>query len=157
MRPKHGGMTKYVVDANVFIHGSSRNLPFEEIVTVPAVTAELESVEARNRFESQDVTIQEPSRSSVATVKDVGDELGVGLSETDTELVALAYEIDAVLVTDDYAMQNIAGRLDVETRTFLQDGIEDVKKWKTVCTNCGEDVDGERCSVCGAETKKVPT
>lgn len=149
-------MSQHVVDANVFIHGSSRNLPFEEIVTVPAVTAELESAAAVNRFESQDVEVREPSDSSVAAVDDAIDELGVDLSRTDTELVALAYELDAVLVTDDYAMQNVAERLDVDVATFLQDGIGEVKEWKTVCTRCGRDVDGERCSVCGGESKKVP-
>ena len=44
-----------------------------------------------------------------------------GISETDLRLVALAYK-GAVLVTDDYRMQNLSERLEMEWRGVVLEG-----------------------------------
>jgi len=44
------------------------------------------------------------------------------LSDTDTRLIATALELSATLVTDDYAMQNVAERLDISVKRLHATG-----------------------------------
>ncbi len=78
------------------------------------------------------------------------------LSETDTRLIAAAFELDATLVTDDYAMQNVAERLNVGVEVIAQDGIAEQRTWKFQCQGCGRefDEDKERCPICGMELSR---
>lgn len=149
-------MPAHVIDANVIIHGSSMDLDFEAMMTVPAVTAELDSTESRRRFDTMDIDIREPTGGARERVEDAVEQTGVEVSGTDQDLVALALAQDAVLVTDDYDMQTLAAELGVACEEFLKDGIEDAITWKTVCENCGRDVDGQRCPVCGTGVRRVP-
>lgn len=148
-------MPVHIIDANVLIHGSERELPFDRMLTVPSVTDELESFRAQQRFESDDIQIREPEQARINTVTDRADDIGADLSQTDIELLALALQEDGILVTDDYEMQNLAEHLDIQTKTFLKDGINTAEEWTEVCTNCGREVDGPTCPVCGAETRKT--
>lgn len=149
-------MTAHVIDANVIIHGASMDLDFEDMMTVPGVTAELSSRQARRRFDTMDIDIREPTGEARDRVEEAVERTGVEVSGTDRDLVALALAQDAVLVTDDYGMQTLAEELDIACEGFLKDGIEDSITWKTVCENCGRDVDGERCPVCGTGVRRVP-
>lgn len=81
------------------------------------------------------------------------------LSETDIALLALAGEKEAVLVTDDYAMQNVASSMGVQARAFAQEGIDEEFAWEWYCPGCGEHV-GKRkgeCPVCATELKRRPS
>ena len=147
-------MTEHVVDANIFIHGSSRSIPFENLVTVPEVTAELESIEARNRFENEDVEIFEPSEESVNDVRNQVGNIGSEVSGTDIKLLALAKERNGVLVTDDYHMQNLAERTGINWKGFMKEGIKSSFEWVRVCKSCGREVESKKCPYCGSETEK---
>lgn len=149
-------MAEHVIDANVFIHGSARELPFEEPVTVPAVTAELESREARTRFDVERVDVYAPSDAAVDRVRDTADDVGEELSEADVQVVALALDRDAVVVSDDYGVQNVARTLGVDVAAFRQEEIDDTVTWERVCRSCGAAVSGEQCQRCGGEAKRVP-
>lgn len=156
--------TTYVLDANVFIHGSSRELSrlFPEIVTVPAVTAELESRESGRRLDVEDVTVLEPSDTAIKKVKDAAQGLGEDLSATDRQVVALALEHDATVVSDDYGVQNVAEALDVNYVGFRKDEISEQITWMYRCSGCGntfdvEDIgDTRTCPECGGTVEKVP-
>ncbi|MDY6779077.1 MAG: DNA-binding protein, partial [Halobacteria archaeon] len=77
------------------------------------------------------------------------------ITETDLRLIAAALELGATLVTDDYAMQNVAERLDVEVEMIAQEGIDEERDWKFQCQGCGRVFDEEkRCPVCGSETAR---
>ncbi len=154
--PNVGVMPVHVIDANVIIHGAGMELDFEEMMTVPGVTAELSSTKARRRFDTMDVDIREPAEEDRERVEAAVERTGVDVSGTDVALVALALGQDAMLVTDDYAIQTLAEELDVSCEGFLKEGIEDSIAWKTVCENCGRDVEGKRCPVCGMGVRKVP-
>lgn len=81
------------------------------------------------------------------------------LSRTDIRLLATAFELDAVLVTDDYAMQNVAEKLDIAVDVIAQDGIDERRDWKFQCQGCGRVFDDnlDRCEICGSElTRKRP-
>ncbi|MDY6774439.1 MAG: PIN domain-containing protein, partial [Candidatus Nanohaloarchaea archaeon] len=95
-------MTEHVLDANVFIHYTGLNLGFEKAVTVPAVEEELESEEARKRYELSGVDIYRPGEEELERVREKAEELGEELSEADVQVLALARERGSPVVTDDY-------------------------------------------------------
>lgn len=145
-----------VPDSSFFIERRSSD---EDAVTLPEVRDELEDT-SRFRFDAatgKGMRLETPSDESVRAVRNTAEETGDAsvLSETDVRLVALAYEEDATLVTDDYAMQNVASRLDVETRGAGKDEIEEERDWRYQCVGCGRVYDEKkRCEVCGSETTR---
>ncbi len=145
----------HVLDANVFIHAPSPPR-FGDAVTVPAVVEELESSDAQLNYGLEDVDVYSPGEEAVEEIREKAGEMGEDLSAADVQLLALALERDAVVVTDDYGVQNLASRLDIRYEPFLREGIEEEIEWMKVCEDCGEEVDGERCPVCGGDTRKVP-
>jgi len=148
-------MTKHVIDANVLIHGSGVELPFTDMITVPEVTKELESAAAQTRFEAHEIELREPEDRYVEQVEEQAGKMGQEFSEVDTRLLALALQLDAVLVTDDYGMQNVAAELSVSYEGFLKEEIEGSQEWEKVCSRCGKVVEGDRCRRCGGEAMKV--
>lgn len=145
-----------VPDSSFFIEDRS---PDEKAVTLPEVRDELQD-SSRFRFDAatgQGMRLETPSDEAVRTVRKAADETGDAsvLSETDVRLVALAHEEKAVLVTDDYAMQNVASHLGIETRGAGKDEIEEERDWRYQCAGCGRVYDEQkRCEVCGAETTR---
>ena len=58
------------------------------------------------------------------------------MSETDLALVSLALERSALLITDDYRMQNVATILDIEWQGVSEVGIGQVWAWTLICSGC---------------------
>jgi UPF0271 protein len=74
------------------------------------------------------------------------------LSPVDVEVLALALELSATVVTDDYSIQNLATVLGVRYLPVGMKGITKVVRWNYICTGCGK-VFRERhpeCPVCGS-------
>lgn len=146
-----------VLDASAFV----RDRTYEgDLATVPAVREELAD-DAVYRFEAMEgagMRVHVPSEERVARVREAarrtGDE-GV-LSDPDRRLLAAALELDATLVTDDYAIQNVADALDLAVETIERDGITERRDWRFQCRGCGREFDDDpnRCPVCGAETTR---
>lgn len=149
-------MTSHILDANVIIHGTEIELPFEKMVTVPEVTQEIKSDRAKQTFDIHKIKIQEPEESKVEEVKEKAKKIGLKVSKTDEKLIALAKELGGTLVTDDYEMQNIAEKLELPYKTFLKEGIKESKEWERVCKRCKHRTDKEVCEKCGGETKLAP-
>jgi UPF0271 protein len=145
-----------VPDSSFFIERRSSD---EDAVTLPEVRDELEDT-SRFRFDAatgKGMRLETPSDETVRRVRNAAEETGdvSVLSETDVHLVALAYEEEATLVTDDYAMQNVASRLGVETRGAGKEEIEEERDWHYQCAGCGRVYDEKkRCEVCGSETTR---
>jgi len=74
---------------------------------------------------------------AVVAAKQSGDISGI--SETDLALVSLALERSALLITDDYRMQNIASALNVEWKGVSEAGISEVWSWVLICSGCGNE------------------
>jgi UPF0271 protein len=106
--------------------------------------------------------IQIPNEAVVERVRAAADDTGDAdvLSGTDVRLVAAAFELDATLVTDDYAMQNVAEHMNVSVEVIAQDGIAEQRDWRFQCQGCGREFDEnkDRCPICGSElTRKNPS
>jgi len=149
-----------ILDTSAFIHEYHTDEP---TASVPQVHDELTGEHAF-RFDAEEgagMHIHIPSAQTVDKVGRAAAETGdkAELSETDIVLIAAAFELDGTLVTDDYAMQNVADRLNVTVQVIAQDGITEQRNWVFQCIGCGTTVEEklDRCRICGSDlTRKNP-
>jgi UPF0271 protein len=143
----------HVLDASAFIHEYHTS---EQMASIPMVQEELEDEHAYrfDAMEGSGMHIHIPDGETVERVERAAGKTGDGeeLSETDIRLLAAAFELDGTLVTDDYAMQNVAEKLDVATEVIAREGIEEARDWLFQCQGCGREFEenADRCRVCGS-------
>ncbi len=72
------------------------------------------------------------------------------LSKADISALALSYQIDAILITDDFAVSNLAKNLKLKVQPIMTNGIRDIGKWIHYCSGCKmEFTVNEFCPNCG--------
>ncbi|MFA4877968.1 MAG: nucleotide-binding protein [Methanoregula sp.] len=147
---------KAVLDASVFFS----EIPLVgELYTTPSVCDELLDIRAKGNFEklcAGGLRVVSPGPESMTAVRlaaKTSRDSGV-ISKTDEELLALTLELGATLYTDDFAIQNVAGVMNLETHPILQRKARKVR-WKYRCSGCGKYYghDGD-CPICGALIKR---
>jgi UPF0271 protein len=151
----------YVLDASAFINEYHTDEP---ISTIPMVREELED-ESAYRFDAMEgsgMHIHIPEDETVDRIRRAAGETGdlAELSETDIRLLAASFELDARLVTDDYAMQNVADKLEVSVEVIDREGIAEQRDWRFQCAGCGREFDEnhDRCPICGSSlSRKNPS
>ncbi len=151
----------HVLDSSAFIHEYHTT---EQTASVPLVREELEDESAYryDAMEGSGMHIHIPTDETIDTVRRAADELGdlEELSRTDVRLIATAFELDGTLVTDDYAMQNVAEKLNVTVEVIAREGISEQRRWTFQCQGCGREFDEQRdrCEICGSPlSRKNPT
>ncbi|MDD1771729.1 MAG: nucleic acid-binding protein [Methanomassiliicoccales archaeon] len=89
-------------------------------------------------------------RKVMQAAKGTGD--SARLSPVDVEVLALALELEAVIITDDYSIQNLATVLKVAYRPSGMKGITKVIRWNYLCSGCGKVFKEQHpdCPVCGS-------
>ena len=146
----------YVIDTSGFI----AQVEFRDgtTVTVPAVVDEIMDSTSRLRFdllkdaglrvELPDGACLEKVRSTAITTGDASV-----LSVTDVDILAKALEMKSgygvILVTDDYAIQNVAANLGIEYMTAATSGIRKKVVWELKCTGCGNVVESGKAMKSG--------
>ena len=146
----------YVLDSSVFIEEYEVD---GEVATVPGVREELEGA-SQYRFDAMEgsgMRVEIPSSNVRDEIERIARETGdfEELSRTDRYLLGVALELDGELLTDDYAMQNVAESADIDVKVIAKDGIEEEREWKFQCQGCGRVYDEKvRCQVCGSETTR---
>jgi len=148
-----------VLDTSAFIHEYTTD---DTVVSVPgsARRAHRRGSAPFDAMEGSGMTIHVPGPEvldNVRALRGSGD--AAELSDTDTRLIATALELSATLVTDDYAMQNVAERLDISVEAIARDGITEEREWRFQCVGCNRtfDENKERCPICGSDlTRKNP-
>ncbi|RLG28745.1 hypothetical protein DRO03_09115 [Methanosarcinales archaeon] len=154
-------MPVYVADSSVFILGMP--LPSRvrnRIITTPEVVSELVDIKSKMAFEAallSGVEVEPPLANLITEVRSHAGRTGdiERLSDTDIGILAKALEHGGILCTDDYAIQNVAESLGIETEPILQDGIKETFEWGRRCKGCGRRFEGDVriCPICGSETK----
>ncbi|NJE07920.1 hypothetical protein E3E31_05190 [Thermococcus sp. M39] len=150
----------FVIDAAIFIQGID-----VEGYTTPKVVEEVKDPESKLFLESLisagKVRVLMPSKESIEIIRKKALETGEldELSETDIQVLALAYELKAILFTDDYNLQNIARTLGIKFKT-LKKGIRKVIHWRYVCIGCGKKFERYPkegiCPDCGSPVRLLP-
>jgi UPF0271 protein len=146
-----------ILDSSAFINEYHTD---ERVATIPLVREELED-ESAYRFDAMEgsgMHLHIPDEETVERIERAARETGdlAELSRTDIRLVAAAFELDGRLVTDDYAMQNVAEKLEVPVEVIARDSISEQREWKFQCQGCGREFDDkhDRCPVCGSELSR---
>jgi len=150
---------KIVLDASAVLSGVT--IPCtDELLMPPLVEAELGHAWARRKLEYLKevcLRVQEPSRASVEAIKakcrETGDD--ARLSEADIQVLALAREAGATILTDDYSIQNIAMSQGIPFRPVSQKGIGAVFVWRYRCAGCKKFFETalKECPICGSEVR----
>jgi UPF0271 protein len=161
-----------VLDTSAFLAGFDPFSVNEDQVTVPSVEEEIRTnsiiwVRFKTAAESGRIRITKPTEEcwnkAKASAKKVGD--AFYLSETDTQLLALALEFKAAgcnpqIVTDDYSIQNVATQMGIEFASLATFGIRRLLEWIRYCPACHKeypaDYSSTKCEVCGTELKRKP-
>lgn len=143
-----------VLDASALLTG--RQFP-GDLVTVAGVLREVRRHGLTPPLEAileTQVRVLQPAAEAQARVRAAGQATGDAprLSPTDCELLALALELGATLVTDDYSIQNLCRTLAISYEPVLLPGIREAWRWSYRCTGCGRtwpEWHGE-CPTCGS-------
>lgn len=102
--------------------------------------------------------VLEPRGEDLEDVRKASRETGddAYLSPTDVDVLALALQLEATVVTDDYSIQNVASRLGLKYRTAILPGIRENVGWSFRCTGCGRYWRGakDHCPVCGSTVRR---
>jgi len=159
------------LDTSAFLAGFD---PFSvgiEQVTVSNVEEEIRTnsmtwVRFKAATESGKILIKRPLEEAVRQVEACAIQVGDSffLSETDKQVLALALELktsgNPQIVTDDYSIQNVAKRLEIEFTSLATLGIRRVLEWIRYCPACHREYPANRvsieCDVCGTELKRKP-
>lgn len=147
---------KLVLDSSVFFSGIEVS---GELYTTPLVVSELKDLRSKTRLgllEESGLRVIRPRKEAYLNVKEAATRWGEGdvLSGTDCEVLALAVELDAGILTDDYAVQNVAGRLGLPVIPLVRKGTRGFR-WRFRCPGCGKYAEGPgECPVCGTRIKR---
>lgn len=147
---------KFALDATAFYQGFhmhsnstciTTGLVFEEISHIQEKFSVLESL-----ISSKRIMIFEPNEKTLKMIRSLITQIGeTRLSDADISIIALAKEFNATLVTDDFAICNLAKTLSIELLNLGTKGIKDTRKWIKFCKSCGKAYPPTQmvCSLCG--------
>ncbi len=90
---------------------------------------------AENAIKTKTLKVKEPEEKALKKAKEICEETGTKLQKADIEILALAIElkekkIKAIVMTDDYSLQNTLKTASIEYETIAQTGIKKTKKFK---------------------------
>lgn len=108
-------------------------------------------------FISEGLRILEPSSDSIERVKEGMKQSGDAqvLSLTDLGILSLGLDTGGIVVTDDFALQNVAHHLNIPIMPIRQRRAQ-ARTWRYRCSGCGRyGKDLGSCSVCGSPMKRT--
>jgi endoribonuclease Nob1 len=157
----------FIIDTSAILSGKPITIHDAALVTSPGVSQELNPGGRDFRIfellKETGLTIHAPSKEAIQSVRATSQETGDDrrLSTADIEIVALALDInkkrdhEAIILSDDYSIQNVASTLGLQFQGFLQKQITKKFKWVSRCPGCGKQFNEIKkiCPICGTETK----
>ena len=160
-------MTVLVLDTSAFIMGFNPSKE-SEAYSVHEVEEELSAgtmpqLRFRMFMEKGVLTVQSPTPRAEGLVEDASRKAGESgyLSGADREVLALAMDLkmsnrEPVIVSDDYAIQNLAEHLGVKHRSLSSFGIVHRFEWIMFCPACFRRYKPpeKTCLVCGTDLKR---
>ena len=150
-----------VLDATAFYAGMpfvsndsfmTTSAVYEEIQHIKTKQGVLEMLQQTNRLQ-----IRDPDKKFTSVVKNTADKTGdsTTLSKQDISIIALALENKIELITDDFAVTNVAKQLKIQTLSIMTQGISTIGKWISYCSMCGKEFSKEKeCPICGSKLNR---
>ena len=105
-----------ILDSCAFL---TQKHPEGRLVTIPEIEKELmnkQSIQYHSNLKEHNLEIIEPNKASEKWIKNKADTTGDldVLSSVDKKILALAYELKGLIVSDDFAIQNVALYMNIE-------------------------------------------
>jgi len=125
---------------------------YEEIQHIKTKQGALEMLQQTNRLQ-----IRDPDKEFISIVKDTANKTGdiTTISEQDISIISLALENKIELITDDFAVTNIARQLKIQTISLMTNGINIIGKWISYCSMCGKEFSKQKeCPICGSKLNR---
>jgi len=150
-----------ILDASAFYAGVpfrssndyyTTSLVYDEIRHIKKNHGALEILLETNRLKIREPD-KESTEAAIKAAKDTGD--FPQLSRQDISIIALCIEMNGEIISDDFAISNVAKNLDLKISPIMTQGIKDVGKWIHYCPGCRTNhTNGKVCPVCGTPLKR---
>jgi len=150
-----------ILDASAFYAGVpfgsdsdcyTTSLVYEEIKHIKKNEDALGTLMETNRLKIMDPD-KESINAAVASAKQTGD--FQQLSKQDISIIALCINLGGLIITDDFAVTNVARNIGLRTSSIMTTGIQDVGKWVHYCPGCRTNhTSGKECPMCGTPLKR---
>lgn len=152
---------RLVLDATAIRSGMTISGQHEWFIT-PSVKDELKKGKTGKDLElliDLSLKVASPTVECIGKVKRAAEVTGdiSRLSNTDVDVLALALELGAMILTDDYSIQNLASVLKIEYQSGTTTGIKEVFHWTYRCRGCRRTFDSKEatCPICGSDIRVV--
>jgi UPF0271 protein len=137
---------------------SMEDLPSEDIAVPEGVVNELRRYNDRRIDRWGDLLrVSECTETSIKKVKDAARKSGDDgrLSDVDVSVIALAIDLDGIVLTDDFSIQNVCKIMGIEYVSVGTKGIKKVEKWNYRCNGCGKwhKEKQNECLICGSSMR----
>ncbi len=153
----------YILDTSAFLSGKPLNFDDTLLIIPPAVSDEITPGGPEHThlqlLKAKGLQTQTPTKIALHAIKKTAQRTGdyKQLSTTDIQVLALAYDLNkpktnqVTILTDDYAIQNIAHHLQIPYQGITQNGIKHPLKWTQICPACHTTIPNNqnRCPICG--------
>ena len=152
-----------VLDSSAFYAG----VPFssnEPSYITPLVYNEIDHIKKDHDaiqilIETKRLTINEPEDQFVNAANNAAKKSGdfSNLSDGDMSTIALSLQLKAELVTDDFAISNVAKNLNINVIPVMTNGIKNIVNWEYYCPGCKTNFSKvTECPRCGNRLKRKP-
>ena len=150
-----------ILDASAFYAGVPFGSP-DVYHTTPAVYEEIEHIKGRQKAvralaDAGKLAIMSPDPVRVDSAREAARKTGdlPSLSVQDLSVLALAIQTGRPIITDDYAVSNVAKMLDIAVFSVMTWGIRTVGTWVYRCPACNKPRrPAKSCPVCGATLRR---
>jgi UPF0271 protein len=150
-----------ILDASAFYVG----IPFtseSECYTTSLVYDEIKHIKkSQNVLETLRETgrlkIRDPKQEFIKMATNAAQKTGdfQQLSKQDLSVIALCMEISGQIISDDFAVSNVAKNLGLGISPLMTKGIKDVGEWIHYCPACKSNHKiGKECPLCGTHLKR---
>jgi len=110
-------------------------------------------------IETRRLKISDPEQRFVIMVNNAAKKSGdfPNLSQEDISIIALSLQHNAELITDDFAVSNVAKNLSIKVIPIMTNGIKKIITWVYYCPGCKTDFSKvTKCPRCGNRLKRKP-
>ena len=150
-----------ILDASAFYAGVAFRSS-EDCYTTSLVYDEIQHIKKNHDvlgtlLETNRLKIREPDEQSTQAAIQAAKETGdfPQLSKQDISIIALGMELKGQIITDDFAISNVAKNMGLDIAPIMTKGIKDVGKWIHYCPGCKAVYrNGKECSICGTGLKR---
>jgi endoribonuclease Nob1 len=154
---------KYALDAGAFYTGfvflssaygyCTTQDVFDEVKHIKRSHGAIEALLESNNLQILNLDTKSIEKV-VAAARRTGDY--TKLSEADISIIALALQLEIVLVTDDYAVANVATTLKIPIKSVASKGITHTRRWIAYCSACSRAFgpNAKECRLCGNRLRR---